>query len=156
MAGFALWFPAIWFPRGWTGETGRWQWPLFHLYLYCVSVLVFGFLEVGQGILTVTEMCLFSAFLSSGWLEFAFLGKVLQRTCPKIGWWYFQRRVPTTKYVNPMGTTLWAKGRAFNWIEVGESEFEFDFTISRVWVHCTANCKLHILSLKALTLSIFI
>ena len=23
MAGFALWFPAIWFPRGWTGDTGR-------------------------------------------------------------------------------------------------------------------------------------
>lgn len=23
MAGFALWFPAMWFPRGWTGDTGR-------------------------------------------------------------------------------------------------------------------------------------
>jgi hypothetical protein len=26
MAGFALWYPAVWFPRGWSGDTGRWEW----------------------------------------------------------------------------------------------------------------------------------
>ena len=40
MAGFALWFPAIWFPRGWTGETGRYiflfdLWFFFSIY-HCI------------------------------------------------------------------------------------------------------------------------
>jgi len=44
MAGFALWFPEVWFPRGWTGQEGRRKFSILCLLLATISTGL-GFLQ---------------------------------------------------------------------------------------------------------------